>query len=189
VRNRPDLRQAEAQVSGLDDLTSAARAQRLPLLTGVGSVGKINPSPLIGSSDKPWAVGIAVTIPVFTGGLVEGQVIEAEQNAAAARSSLAELTNSIHEQVISAIANLSLSEAALHVAEVEVAKSQDALSLATQRYQARLGSIVELGQAQVADADAQNDLVRAQYDRELARSALAFATGRDYTGAAVMGGS
>jgi outer membrane protein TolC len=42
---------------------------------------------------------------------------------------------------------------------------------------------VELTQAQVSDATAQNDFVRAVYDRELARAALDFATGRGYPGA------
>jgi len=43
-----------------------------------------------------------------------------------------------------------------------------------------LGSIVELTQAQVGYATAENDFIRAQYDRELARAALAFATGQRY---------
>jgi hypothetical protein len=39
----------------------------------------------------------------------------------------------------------------------------------------------------VSDATAQNDFVRAVYDRELARAALDFATGRSYHGAAPEG--
>ena len=65
---------------------------------------------------------------------------------------------------------------------------QDALSLATQRYEARLGSIVELNQAQVNQAAAENDFVQALYDRELARAALEYALGRGYGGAAAPGG-
>jgi outer membrane protein TolC len=63
----------------------------------------------------------------------------------------------------------------------QLVRAQDALSLATQRYQAQLGSIVELDQAQIAFATAQNDFVTAEYDRELARAALAFAIGGTYS--------
>jgi len=177
LRQRPELRQAAAQVQAFDHLASAARSGKRPLLTGVASGGKINPVPLFESSDKPWAVGVALTVPLFTGGLVEGQVEEARRNAAAARENLNELSNAVRQQVTAAAANFAAAEEAIHVAETQRARAQDALSLATQRYQAQLGSIIELSQAQVAFATAENDLIRAHYDRELARAAFAYATG------------
>jgi outer membrane protein len=180
LRERPELRQAAAQVRVYEDLTAAARAGKRPLLTGVGSIGKVHPVPLFQASDKPWAVGIALSIPVFTGGLVEGQVEEARRNASAARASADEQVNVIRQQVTAAVANLAASEESVQVAQAQAVRAQDALSLATQRYQTQLGSIVELTTAQVAYATAQNDLIRAQYDRELARAAVAFATGRSY---------
>jgi outer membrane protein len=184
VRGRPELLQVAAQVRAAGYLEAAARAGKLPLLTGVGSVGKINPVPLFESSDNPYAVGIALSIPIFTGGLVEGQVEEARRNAAAARANLEELTNQIRQQVISALSNLSTSQANLRVAQAQRVQAADALSLATQRYQARLGSIVELTQAQVNDAAAENDFIQALYDQELARAALEYAVGRSSYGAA-----
>jgi outer membrane protein len=178
LRDRPELLQASAQVRAYEHLTAAARAGKSPVLTGVGSVGKINPVPLFAAGDKPWAVGIALSIPIFTGGLVEGQVEEARRNAGAARENIAELTNVVRQQVTGAVANLAAAEESVRVAEAQAVRAQDALSLATQRYQSQLGSIVELSQAQAADATAQNELVRAQYDQELARAALAYAMGK-----------
>jgi outer membrane protein len=180
IQNRPELRQAAAQVQVYEHLTSAARAGRRPLLTGVGSVGKVNPVPLFEGSDKPWAVGLALTIPIFTGNLVEGQIEENKRAAGAQRAGLAELTNSVRQQVTAAVANLKAADEALLVSKAQVVQARDALALATQRYQSQLGSIIEVGQAQVAVATAENDLIRAQYDRELARAALAFAMGRSY---------
>src|SRR5437763_581448 len=114
---RARLRQAAAQVRVFEHLASAARAGKRPLLTGVGSVGKINPVPLFESSDKPWAVGLGLTIPVFTGGLVEGQVEEARRNANAARDNLAELANTVRQQVTGAVANLAAAEESVRLAE------------------------------------------------------------------------
>jgi outer membrane protein len=185
LRDRPELRQVADQVRAAERLEAAARAGKLPVLTGVGSVGKVNPVPLFAKTDKPYAVGVALTIPIFTGGLVEGQVQEARRNAAALRDNLSELTNQIRQQVTSAVSNLSTAEETIQVAQAQLVRAQDALSLATQRYQSQLGSIVELTQAQVSYATAQNDFIRALYDREVARAALDFATGRGYRGPAL----
>jgi outer membrane protein len=179
-QNRPELRQIATQAQVFEHLASAARAGKRPLLVGVASGGKINPVPLFEASDKPWAVGVALTVPLFTGGLVEGQIEEARRGAMAARESRTELSNAVRQQVTGSIANLAAAEESIRLAEAQRIRAQDLLSLATQRYQAQLGSIVELTQAQVAFATAENDLIRARYDRELARAAFAFATGKRY---------
>lgn len=187
LQNRPELRQAAAQTRVYEYLAEAARAGGRPQINGVGSVGKINPLPAFKAGDKPWAVGIAVTIPLFAGPLTQGQVAEARHNANASRDNVNELINTVRQQVVGAVANLTATSETVRVAQAQLVTAEDALSLATQRYEARLGSIIELSQAQVAEATAQNDLVHAQYDQELARAALAYATGQDFAGAPVGG--
>lgn len=182
LKNRPELRQLDAQVGAEESRIAAARAGKKPLLNALASVGKVNPGPLIKDSDDAYAVAVVLAFPLFTGGLVEGQVGEAKRNAAAARSQRDELANQVRRQVVSTVANLTASEQSLRVARLQLTRAQDALNLSTQRYQAQLGSIVELSQAQAVFATAQNDLIRAQYDRELARAALDFATGRTPAG-------
>jgi outer membrane protein TolC len=179
-QDRPEIRSAAAQLRATGHLVSAARAEKRPLVAGVATVGKLNPQPLFDSRDQPYAVGIAVSIPVFTGGLLESQVEQARRTASIAQGQLDELLNSVRQQATSAVSNLTAANETVQVAEVQLVQASDALKLALGRYQAQLGTIVELSQAQVAYATAQNDLVRAQYDRELARAALAYATGRGY---------
>lgn len=179
---RPELRQIAAQERAFRHLESAAKSGKRPLVTGVGSVGKINPVPLFEAGDKPFAVGLALTVPVFTGGLVEGQTEEARRNAVAAGASREELRNQVRQQVTAATASVTAAQESIRVAQAQQVRAQDALSLATQRYQSQLGSIVELSQAQVAAATAEYDLLRARYDLELAGAALDFATGRGAAG-------
>lgn len=178
LRDRPELRQAETQVRASQHLTAAARAGGRPLLTGVGSVGKINPSPLIAATDKPWAVGLALTIPLFTGRLVESQTEEARRTEAAARENRRELELQIRRQVTSAAAQLRAAEESVRVARSQLVQAEDALRLAAERYRAQLGSIVEVSQAQAGEATARDDLVRSLYDRELTRAALDYAVGK-----------
>ncbi len=181
-RHRPELRQALAQVRAAEHLVSAAKAGNRPFVVGVGSVGRINPSP-VAPSDKPWAVGLGITIPVFTGRLVESQVVEGQRNLAALRQQVHEWENQIRRQVISALANLTAADEGVRVALRQLVRAEDALKLGTERYRAQLGSIVELSQTQVAFAVARYDLVRARYEREQARAALDFAVGRLPAGA------
>ena len=176
-RDRPELRAATAQLRAAGYLVSAAKAEKRPLVAAVGSVGKLNAQPLFDTQDQPYAVGLAVTIPVFTGGQLESQVEQARRNAGIAQAQLNELANTVRQQATSAVANLATANEAVRVAEAQLTQATDALKLATGRYQSQLGSIVELSQAQVAYATAQNDLIRARYERELARAALTFALG------------
>ncbi|MCC2671156.1 MAG: outer rane efflux protein [Armatimonadetes bacterium] len=187
LRDRPELRQLDAQAKAAESQIAVARAGKRPLFTGIASVGKVNPGPLIENADKPYAVAVVLAFPLVTGGLVEAQVEEAQHAAAAARSARDELANQVRQQVVSALANLAAAEEGLRVAEVQLPRAQDALSLATQRYQVQLGSIVELGQAQVAFANAQNDVIRARYDRALARAAFEYAVGREIPGTRPIG--
>jgi len=177
LRQRPEVRQLEAQARASERLAEAARAGNRPYITSAASLGKINP-PRIAPDDKIYSVGAGLTVPIFTGGLVRGQVDEALRAAAVARANLQEMENQIRQQVITALANLAASEQSLKVATAQRMLAQDALNLATQRFEAQLGTIVELNQAQVGFAQAQNDYVRALYDRELALAALNYATGQ-----------
>src|SRR5205823_10605647 len=122
LRDRPELRQAAAQVRVYEDLAAAARAGKRPLVTGVASAGKVNPVPLFRGSDKTRAVGVALTIPIYTGGLVEGQVEEARRNASAARASADELANVIRQPVTSAVANVAAAEESVRVAQAQAVR-------------------------------------------------------------------
>lgn len=177
LQARPEMKRSLAEISALQAMESAARAGRRPQLFGVGSVGKVNAVPLFEPGDKPWAVGIALRVPIFTGGLVEGQVEEARRNVKSSQALRQELANQIREQVTGAVANLRAASQALDVAHVQLRAARDALSLATQRYEAQLGSIVELGQAQAAEATASFEWLRARYEREAALAVLSYALG------------
>lgn len=181
IESRPELRQAGAQTRVHEHLASAAKATRRPLLTGVGSVGKNNPVPLFEPSDKAFAVGLAITIPVFTGRLAETQLQEQQHQSEAARQTLLEWTQAVRQQVTAARANLATAREAVRLAEAQLKRAEDAHRLATQRYQSQLASIVEVTQAQVVVAASRNEVVRSRTDVQLAWAALEFALGKPQT--------
>ena len=182
LRARPEVLQLQLQVEADEHLVSAAKAQKRPLLTGVARLGHEDPASNESPGNDPLEVGVVFTQPLFSGGLFSAQIEEARHNASAARQDLNELQDTVRQQVTNAISNLAAAQESIVVAQAQLVRAQDALSLATQRYESQLGSIVELTQAQVGYATAQNDYVRAIYDQELARAALAYTTGSGYVG-------
>jgi outer membrane protein len=123
------------------------------------------------------AIGVNMNIPIFNGFLFTAQASEANFNAKAA----AENARDLHDMVVRDVhtAWLSANTAFQRVGvAAELAKEADlSLSLAQSRYQLGLGSIVELSQGQLQQADAAIGYVNAQYQYRLALSTLNFEVG------------
>ena len=118
-----------------------------------------------------------MNVPIFNGFLYTAESTEAKYRAQAA----AENTRDLRDQVVRDVrtAWLTTNTAFQRVTvSAELAKQADlSLSLAQQRYQLGLGSIVELSQAQLQQTDAAIGYVNAQYQYRLALSTLNFEVG------------
>src|SRR5262245_26761544 len=79
LERRPDLRQAEQQIIAANFRIGEARAAFFPniLLTGALGVQSLSLSDLFISSARFWQAGPTVTLPLFTGGRLEGQLSQA----------------------------------------------------------------------------------------------------------------
>lgn len=175
-KQRPEVRSAELQVRSGDQAVRAAKSELLPRIDTIGSVGYINPSKLI-TDNKPFAVGAAVTIPIFTGGLVEGRIAEERQKRDAAEAALAELKESVKLQVARAWLNVQTRTEQLAAAREQVTAANASLSQATQRYQLQLNSVVELVSAEAIATRSRAAAVNAEYDLQQARAELEWAVG------------
>lgn len=123
------------------------------------------------------AIGVNMSIPIFNGFLFSAQAQEAKYRAQASAENTRDLRDRIVRDV--RMAWLSANTAFQRVGvTAELAKQADlSLNLAQSRYQLGLGSIVELSQAQLQQADAAIGNVNAQYQYRLALSTLNFETG------------
>jgi len=105
LERRPDIAQAEQQLIAANAQIGAAKAQYFPTisLTGVLGTASGQLSNLFSGPAKVWSYAGAFTGPIFTGGLVSGQVAQAEagQQAALAnyqaaiQSAFADVENSL----------------------------------------------------------------------------------------------
>ena len=126
-----------------------------------------------------WAAGGLVSMPLFTGGLIENQVKEAAAQEAAAFAQTANIEQALTQQVTNAYLDTITFTQQIKLAEDLVKTAQEALSLAKQRYKLGLGSIVEVTQSEVGLTAAQTRLAEAQYDYKIAEATLLYAAGGD----------
>ena len=77
---RPDLRQAEQNLISANALIGAARAQYFPSISLTGLLGSASTdlSDLFSGPAKAWSFGLGASVPIFTAGIIGGQVQQAE---------------------------------------------------------------------------------------------------------------
>jgi len=176
LRKRPE-------VTALTQLRDAARRYaeaegrlKMPAVSVVGAAGVI-PTGDPRLPETYSAAGINITVPVLNGGLFSARRAEAEQRAAAADSDLRELTNQVAREVRDAWLQANTAAQRLDVTSRLAAEAAEALRLAQTRYDAGLGSIVELSQAQLNQTSADIQSATARYEYLSRRAALDYATG------------
>jgi outer membrane protein len=185
LQQRPDLQALTFDQQAAEKFRRAQRDQIFPTISGLGIVGgsPVRPDCFGGCFPNyfisSWygAVGANMNIPLFNGFLSTAQASEAKYRAQAAAESTRDLRDAVVRDVHTAWLAANTAFQRVGVAQ-QLAKEADlSLTLAQERYQLGLGSIVELSQAQLQQADAAIGYVNAQYQYRLALSTVNFEIG------------
>ena len=186
LQQRPDLQSLTYEQQSAEKFRRAQRDQLLPTVSTLGVVGgtPVRPDCVSGTCSpnyfvSSWfgAVGANMDIPIFNGFRYTAEASEAKFRAQAAAENTRDLHDSVVRDVRTAWLAVNTAFQRVGVSE-ELAKEADlGLDLAQSRYQLGLGSIVELSQAQLQQADAAIGYVNAQYQYRLAFSTLNFEIG------------
>ena len=126
--------------------------------------------------------GAMVSMPLFTGFLIENQVVEANANRQAASAATSNIEQALTQQVTNAYLDTLTFAQQITLAEEQVRTAQEALQLSKQRYKLGLGTVVEVTQSEVALTAAQTRLAETQYDYKIAEVTLAYTSQGDDTG-------
>jgi len=137
-------------------------------------------STVTGSNYVGWDVagGDNLTWNLNQGGLTNGRVHEAEGNLGFAAAQLDVLRQQVRVDVDQALLAIRAAKAALASARRALLAARQRLSLAEGRYQNGSGSVIELGDAQIAASNAAAQVVQTDYQLATARAQLLFALGR-----------
>jgi outer membrane protein len=187
--DRPELLSTTDRIKQADERLSSAQALNLPTIAAQGMYGVIHFSdaPLNqyagshpGQTNLWWGAGAVVSVPIFTGFLIENRVAEARQQKYKVEQKRLDLRNKIALEVTDAYLTLQAARQQIVVEEKEVESARSALTLAKERYRLGLASIVDVTTATTALLLAEVRLSEARYALQVGTAAVAYATGQAY---------
>ena len=155
---RPELRQARAQVEAAQAQLGGARAGYLPTVTATGTYGGSSGDPAL---HEAWSITGNLAWNLFQGFFTANQVKETAALIVAARANYSTQELQVRLDVEQAYLNVVAASEAVGATDKEVQSAQENLQLAQGRYDAGVGTILDLTTAQVALSSAQADQVRA----------------------------
>jgi outer membrane protein len=174
--HRPELQSALAQLEGKRADVKAAQARYWPVLTSNASYGWQDRE--FEDGREAWAVGVGMSVPIFTGFERAYQVRRAKYDLDKAISDHAEVLRGVELEVWTAYCRVVEANEAIDAAETLVASAEESARAALAEYQTGAGSIIELIDAQTARTAANTRRVQADLDWHMARARLRRAIGQ-----------
>ncbi|HZQ51402.1 MAG TPA: TolC family protein [Bryobacteraceae bacterium] len=174
-QSRADLRSADAQVQAAERALSAAHAERLPSASVSGDYGVMGPNPT--NTHGVFAVTGSINVPVWQGGRIKGDIQQAEATLHQRQAELADLRGRVEQDVRTALIDLETAQGQVKLAQNNRKYANETLAEARDRFGAGVGTTLEVVQAEEQVASAETDYVSSLYSFNLAKLALARATG------------
>ncbi|HEU5335029.1 MAG TPA: TolC family protein [Terriglobales bacterium] len=174
-RSRNDYRSAESLLHAAEMGKKAANDERLPSLSLNGDYGDIGTSPT--NSHGTFTALAALKIPIFQGGKVRADQMQADAQLRQRESQLADMRARIEYEVRTAFLDLNTAAEQVNVAKSSVDVATQQLSQARDRFAAGVTDTIEVVQAQEALASANDNYISALFAHNLAKLSLARALG------------
>ena len=174
--NRPDFQAAKARVLAAQFTLRAAKAERYPILQAQGFYGDEGLH-FFSNSHGVFQITGSVQFNIFDGGRIRGDVLESNSELRNRRNELENLRGQIDYEVRSALLDLKSAGDQVDVAKSNLQLANETLRQARDRFAAGVTNTVEVVQAQQTLADANDNLISAQYQYNVAKVELARSTG------------
>jgi len=172
---RADLQALAAGVKAAQIALSAARAERLPSASLNGNYGVIGPNPE--QTHGAFAVTGSVNVPIWQGGRVKGDILEAQATLDQRQAELGNERGKVEQDVRTALIELEAASGQVRLAESSRGLANDTLAQARDRFGAGVATTLEVVQAQQQVASADSDYISSLFSYQLAKLSLARATG------------
>lgn len=172
---RADYQAAAARVRAAELSRRSASAGHYPSLDMNASYGDVGVTPA--HSNGTWQVNGSLNIPIFAGGKVHSDVLEADAQLKQARSQLGDLRGRIDYEVRASLLDLNAAAEQVEVARSSVELAEEALAQSRDRFAAGVADNLEVVQAQEAVAGAHETYIQSLYAHNLAKVELARAIG------------
>jgi outer membrane protein TolC len=173
--NRPDYKSAETSVQAAELARRAVVAERYPSVSFGANFGDIGLT--LPNSHETFAIQGTLNIPVFQGGRVRGELMQADAALQQKKDRLADLKAQIDYQVRTALLNLKTAADQVQVAKSNEDLAAQTLEQAQDRFKAGVADNIEVVQAQESVANAEQSYISSLYAHNLAKVSLAQAMG------------
>jgi outer membrane protein TolC len=173
--SRSDYQAAQAQVRAAELARRGAAAGRYPTLDMSANYGDIGVNPA--SSNGTWQVNGGLSIPIFQGGKVHSDILQADSQLKQVRSQLNDLRGRIDYEVRASLLDLNSAAEQVEVARSSVDLAEQALTQSRDRFTAGVTDNLEVVQAQESVASAHESYIQSLYAHNLAKVELARAIG------------
>ncbi len=178
---RPELKELDATIKGLEWGLNLAKWQRWPQLTAEYDYNVRLDEYLRErenfKSFRSWNAIANLTFPIFDGGVIKRQVQKVEMQLEQIREDASELDRNIALEARQSYLNLKRAEKALEISDKQVRNAQLSLEVTNGRFEQGLSILLELLDVQTIYAQALTNQVRVFYDYKITKSALQRAMG------------
>lgn len=178
--SRSDYQAAMADVRSAEFSRKAAVAGYFPSLSFNADYGTGGSHP--STATEVFDVRGTLSIPIFQGGSVHGDVLQADARLAQSRERLANLRGQIDADVRTALLNLESSAEQVEVARSNIELAEATLAQSRDRFSAGVTDTVEVVQSQEVAASAHEQYISSLYSYNYAKIALARAVGAGEAG-------
>jgi outer membrane protein TolC len=179
---RPELLAAGLNVSINQQQITVAKSDKLPTISlfGTQSWDSEKSNSIVGDyNDNHWMVGANLTMDLFDGQRTESLIKQAETGVSIAKDQLQKAKDDISLEVSSYYLSMKEAEKRLETNEVAVNEAQTNLALTKQRYEAGIGTNLDVIDAELALDRSKTIHVQALYDYNTSKAQLQKAMGAD----------
>jgi outer membrane protein len=176
MTTRPDLKALKLQQQAAQQYANSESKLNYPSINLLGTAGEV-PERDHTLQQNYGAAGVNINLPIFNGGLYSGRAAEAKLRASAATRDVTDRSLLIARDVRTNWARARSAYLQIQVSHDLVDQTAVALRLAQARYDAGLGSIVELNQAELSQTSALMSAATARFDYLSARAELNYTLG------------
>jgi outer membrane protein TolC len=176
LRQRPEVRQSAYLVEANQAAVKVARTDNLPSVTT-----RVNRNQAFGSglngSPNSWDWTLNLSWSPYDSGFTKGAVRSAKAQVVSSQEALYDVTQRVTQDVVQSRLNILAAEEQLTSALAEVASAEENLSVSSGRYEAGVGILLDVLDAQAAFLKAKVDELSARYGLSTARAVLKHAIG------------
>jgi len=174
-RSRSDYQAALTDVRAAELSRSSAVAGYYPSLSFNGDFGAAGGN--FATATPVFTARGTISIPLFEGGSVHGDVLQAEAKLDQSRERLENLRAQVESDVRTALLNIQSSSQQVQVARSNIQLAEEALTQSRDRFRAGVTDTVEVVQSQEAVASAHEQFIASLYAYNFAKVSLARALG------------